>query len=231
MGVAVFLGLVVLAAIIGSCEEGNRKSAEAEQAEVARAAEQARLAEEKARLDAMTPEERAAAEKRAAEAAAEMQKRREEEAELARRSMLRNEGLIWNYRTYPDELSGKPVETAWVKSSNKVEFDFPYGEPQRATLWLRKHPKHGTDVIFRLERGQFVCGYDGCNVAVRFDEGAVQQFAADGSADNDSTVLFIKNYSRFVKQLAGKQEVRMSATVYQEGAPTFVFNVEGLEWK
>lgn len=231
MGLAIFLGLAVLGGIVGSCEESKRKDAEAEQAAAAQAADQQRKAAEQAKLAAMSPEERAAEEKRLADAAAELEQRKQEAAEAARRAQLRSEGLIWTYQTDTDELTGKPVRIARVRSENQVEFDFPYQEPQRATLWLRKHPKHGNNVIFQIERGQLMCDYDGCNVSVRFDDGPVQQFTANESADNDSTVLFISNYSRFVKAVAGAKQVRMAATVYQEGAPTFVFNTEGLEWK
>ena len=84
--------------------------------------------------------------------------------------------------------------------------------------------------MLQIERGQFVCGYDDCFISVAFDDGAVQQFSANETTDHDTTVLFIANYARFIKQLRSAKEVRLSATVYQEGNPTFRFNVEDLNW-
>jgi TonB family protein len=217
--IALSVGFVILVAW-GVYHETRSPSRERDQAAAAEAA----------RLAAMSPTERAAEGKRKAEAEEEMKKRREEEAELARRSMLRSQGLVWNYQDYRDELSGKTISTAWVKSDNTVVFDSPYDGPQRATLTLQSHPRHGKDAVLEIERGQFVCGYDDCFINVAFDDGDVQKFSANEAADHRSTILFIANYARFIKQLRAAKEVRLAATVYQEGSPTFKFNVEGLNW-
>jgi len=231
MGVAIFLGLAVLGGIISSCEESKRKSADAEQAAAARTAEQQRVATEQERLAAMSPEERAAEEKRLAEEAEKQRQYREEEAKRYEQDRLRSQGLIWNYRDYTDELTGKKVQAALVKSVNEVNFEFPYQGAQRAQLTLRKHPKHGNDAILQIEKGQFVCGVGDCAVSVRFDDGPVQRFGVVESADHSSNVLFFSNYSRFVQRTLKAKRVYIAAIVYQEGNPTFEFNVEGLDWK
>jgi hypothetical protein len=214
----------------GVYHETRSPSEESEQGSEVKKQASGEAAAEAARLAAMTPTERAAEEKRKAEAEAELQKRREEEAELTWRRTLRSQGIIWNYQVYGDELSGEMVSTAWVKSSNTVEFDSPYDGPQRARLTLWSHPKKGKRAMLEIERGQFVCGYDDCFISAAFDGGAVQKFSAGEPADNRSTLLFISNYERFVKQLRTAKEVRVAATVYEEGSPTFKFNVEGLDW-
>lgn len=231
MAVAIFLGLAAVGGIIGSCEESKRKSAEAEQAAVARVAEQERKATEQARLAAMSPEERAAEEKRLADEAEKQRQRRQEEAKQTEQATLRRQGLIWNYQDYTDDLTGKPVKSAWIKSINEVNFSFPYQGAQRAQLTLRKHPKHGTDTILQIEKGQFVCGVSDCMVSVRFDDGPVQQFGVVEAADHSSNVLFFSNYSRFLQAVRKAKRVYIAAVVYQEGNPTFEFNVEGLEWQ
>ena len=231
MGAAIFIGLALFGGIVGSCADSKKKVEEARQAAEARSAAQERKAAEQARLSKLSPEERAAEEKRLAEEAAKQKQVREAEAKQAEQSMLRTQGLIWNYQDYNDELTGKRVQTAFLKSVNQVTFDFPYQGAQRGTLALRKHPKHGNDAYLQIEKGQFVCGIEDCMVSVRFDDGPVQQFGVVGPADQSTEILFFSNYSRFVQRLQKAKRVYISAVVYQEGSPTFEFNVEGLDWE
>jgi len=231
MGVAVLFALVGVSAVIGSCEEGRKSGADAERAAANRTAEAESKKAEQARLAAMTPEDRATEKKRLADEAEKQRLVRQAEAKQAEQATLRRQGLIWNYRNYTDDLTGKQVTAAWLNSVNEVNFDFPYQGAQRAQLTLRKHPKYGNDVILQIEKGQFVCGISDCTVSVRFDNGPVQQFGVVEPEDHSSEVLFFSNYSRMVQQLLKAKRLYVAAVVYQEGSPTFEFNVEGLEWK
>ena len=123
------------------------------------------------------------------------------------------------------------VSQAYVKSLNQFEFDFPYGDRQRATLQLRKHPKYGKDVILSIERGQFLCGLDDCSVTVRFGKRKAAKYRALGAGDNDPTVLFISNYKAFVSNIKKVDTVVIEATFYQEGDRMMEFHVADLEWK
>jgi hypothetical protein len=201
-------GLGLLASILGQCSEQNRKTEEAEQA----AAEQTRIA-------ALPPEQRAAEEKRIAE------------IEAAKREwQLRSLGLKWAYSEAPDEMGRGAIKWAMVNSLNEVEFDFPYKGSQRARLELRKHPKYGRDVILSIERGQFLCGIDGCVISVRFDQGKAQTYSVLEPADNRTTSLFVQNYDRFVTNLRKANKVYIEAQFYQEGHRVFEFDTSGLKW-
>lgn len=139
-------------------------------------------------------------------------------------------GSQWVYRTDEDDMGKGTTHFAWVKSTNTVEFEFPYGKPQHAELTLRSHPRHGKDVLFQIERGQLLCrSYEPCNVLVRFDDREAQRFSALGPSDGSSEVLFIQNYSRFVGALQKAKVVRIAAEVYQQGAPVFEFDVSGFD--
>jgi hypothetical protein len=179
----------------------------------------------------MTPEERAAEETRRAAEAESARLRQEATAKAAEDAKRRELGLVWQYEDNTDDLSGKHVRFASVRSQNEVRFDFPYQGAQRAMLQLRKHPKFGNDVILQIPKGQFVCGVEDCTVSVRFDDGPVQQFSAAEAEDHSSNLLFVTNYSRFVQRVVKAKRAYISAVVYQEGSPTFEFNVEGLDWK
>lgn len=122
------------------------------------------------------------------------------------------------------------IYQAQVSSSNTVDFSFPYSGAQHATLTLRMHPRYGKDLIFSIEKGQFLCpSYEGCNVLVRFDDGDAVTFSAAAPEDNSTETIFIRNYGRFVERMFKAKRVRISANIYQEGAPVFEFDVSSFD--
>lgn len=141
-------------------------------------------------------------------------------------------GAQWDYSHDADPMTSKTAHYASVSSSNTVNFDSPYSGDQHASLTLRSHPRMGKNVILRIEKGQILCtSYDGCEVLVRFDDGAAQTFSAAAAADHSSETIFISNYPRFVQALAKAKRARVSFPVYQEGNPVFDFDVSGFSAK
>jgi hypothetical protein len=141
-------------------------------------------------------------------------------------------GEAWDYETTQDSMSQKPVTTAFIRSTNRLSFDFPYGGAQQAMLQLRKHPRWGQDVILHIQKGQFLCNsYNGCSVSVRFGNGKPKQFSAGEPSDNDSTYVFIRGYNSFVSELRKVDKIYIEAQFYQEGNRTMEFVVDGLDWK
>lgn len=152
------------------------------------------------------------------------------EHERQERSSLESKPTAWRYDAVPDEMSKGTGYYARIESSNVFEFSFPYNGPQKATLTVRSHPRWGKDVYLNIERGQLqVRSYDETNIQVRFDDHDSRNFEALGAEDNDSSIAFIKPYSRFVDSLGKSKRVRISISVYQEGSPVFDFNVEGFD--
>lgn len=137
----------------------------------------------------------------------------------------------WRYNDDPDPMSGGKYRLATVDSANEVIFDSPYGGAQRATLTLQRSPDSRTSVIFTIERGQLLCVNEDCPISVRFGTGVAQWFHQHEPADHKTTVRFIENYARFVSQLRKVDVVRIQPTVYENGSPTFEFDVSGLNWK
>lgn len=139
-------------------------------------------------------------------------------------------GTQWSYTQGEDPMSKGTTYEASVRSSNVVEFTFPYAGPQRGTLILRTHPRWGKDVIFSIERGQLPCSsYDGCSVLVRFDDGQATRFSAAGPEDNSSETLFLRDYSTFVTRMLKAKVVRISPNVYQQGTQVFEFDVSNFD--
>lgn len=138
----------------------------------------------------------------------------------------------WMYLKVSDSMSSRKGVSARIRSDNAVNFSFPYQSAQQATLELREHPRHGRDVIFRIEKGQLMChSYSDCNLLIRFDEGRAEQWKGNESADHDTTTIFIGNYPRFLQKLKTAKKVRIHVGVFQQGSPTFEFSVSGFDEK
>lgn len=137
----------------------------------------------------------------------------------------------WTYSTSTDEVTGKTIRFAGIRSTNTVTFDFPYQGRQQGTLVLRQHPRWGFNVVLNIERGQFLCPpIDNCAVLVRFDDAAPRRWRAVGPEDHSTTSLFIENERTFLNLLRKASTVRIAAKFFQEGERTFIFNVRGLRW-
>lgn len=139
-------------------------------------------------------------------------------------------GSQWEYSQNEDKMSGSTTYHAYILSTNTVEFDFPYSGEQHAILSLRDSPRHGKDVIFRIEKGQILCNsYEDCSVLVRFDDEKAINYSAIGAADNSTETIFIRNYGKFVEKMRKAKLVRISTNIYQQGAPVFEFNVSDFD--
>jgi len=157
------------------------------------------------------------------------QKSLEEKAKTIKSEIEQNL-FKWNYSEIDDKMSQGKIKSAFVKSLNQVKFDFPYSGSQRGMLELRIHPRYGKDVLFSIERGQFICHIDECKVKVRFGNGKPVTFSASEPADNSTTVLFINNYERFITNMKKVDKVYIEALFFQEGDRVFEFDVSGFKW-
>lgn len=128
-------------------------------------------------------------------------------------------------------MPGKTVSRAYVSSLNAVDFQFPYGGTQRATLTIRKHPRWGRSVYVSIDKGQFVCGYGDCDVHVRFAKGSAQRMSSSELDDHSSNVLFISNTSSFIGQARKSEKVFVEANFYQQGSRVFELDISDLNWK
>jgi hypothetical protein len=137
----------------------------------------------------------------------------------------------WHYDTETDRMTGKEARYAIITSENQLQFGFPYSGPNQPSLTLRKHPKYGTDVILRIEKGQFICGVSSCTVHIRFDDRPPVRFTANGPSDHSSTVLFLEPALKIISALKNAKATHVQATFYKEGDQVMSFNTAGLEWK
>lgn len=135
----------------------------------------------------------------------------------------------WEYHSSVDKMRGTTASFASVESENQVQFDFPYNGGSRATITVRSRQEDGLSVMLRVSKGQFTC-FMGCTVAVKFDDGKVQNFSATGTDSGDSAVLFIESEKRFVAALLKSKRTIIEAPFFQTGRRQFEFNTSGLTW-
>ncbi len=140
----------------------------------------------------------------------------------------------WRASNTIDELTQKPVMMAELLSQNQLALKSPYEGRNFGRLTVRRSPRFGLDAYFEIERGQLVCGFSvqTCTVSISFDGAPPQSFGMVKPADNSSTTLFFAETKRFVAAATKAKEIRLSATVFQAGDPTFTFSTDvPLSWK
>lgn len=136
---------------------------------------------------------------------------------------------VKNY-TFKNPMGKGTIVIAKNFSLNKVNFGFPYHGYQRAELWLRNHPRWGTDVMLLVKRGQYDCDIiNGCSLAVRFDEENIWWCEAQQPKSGSSNVLFLSRPVAFLSSLPAHKKLRIEAAFYQEGNRTFEFNIHGFD--
>ena len=85
-------------------------------------------------------------------------------------------------------------------------------------------------MILSIDRGQFLCGLDGCDVSVRFDEAKPQTYRALEPGDYSTTYIFQTNYDRFLTALRKSKKIYIETQFYQEASRVFEFETTGLKW-
>lgn len=137
----------------------------------------------------------------------------------------------WQYDKDTDQMTGKTITYAGIDDENSLHFKFPYSGPNFPSLLLRKHPQFGTNVILRVQKGQFLCHVRTCSVKVKFDDRPPVSFSADQPADHSTTELFLSPAAKFIAAAKTSKLISIQATFYRNGNPVMTFKSEGLDWK
>lgn len=142
-----------------------------------------------------------------------------------------HEGIGWLATSDTEKMSGKKTSRATVTSENSLAFDFPYAGENTGFLTVRQHPKYGLDVIVSIQKGQMLCGYGGCAINVKFDDGPSTRYGANAPADHSSTSLFLDNAQRFISGAKKAKKILIQFSAYREGEPILEFSTPGsLTW-
>jgi hypothetical protein len=124
-------------------------------------------------------------------------------------------------------MSGKKTYTAYIRSENTLNLDFPYQGEQHGTLIIRKSARNGNDVFVTIEQGQIMCSTYECPVRIRFDDSAPATYTGTEPADNSSETVFLP-YS-VVRKIQSSKRVRVEFNLFHNGVGMLEFNVKGLD--
>ena len=140
----------------------------------------------------------------------------------------------WRYDEEQDEMTDAMAYWAGLTSDNTEYFDFPYDGGSQLNLWVRKHPKYGTDVIIKITKGQLLCNeYNGTNhVTVRFDDSPAKKYNTVEPTDISSDQLFLLGAKDFISRAKKAKTIKIEIPVFEEGDRVFKFTVdEPLKWE
>lgn len=139
-------------------------------------------------------------------------------------------GPRWETRETRDEMRGTTTRLACIEASSPLNLSFPYAEAE-AGFCFRDSPEHGHDAFFRVTEGQILCGFDGCRVSVRFDDGPVEELRALGGASS-SEVLFMRDADGFARRALRASRFVIEVEFYGNGRRQVEFeNAGGLVWE
>jgi len=132
----------------------------------------------------------------------------------------------WNYDKSKDKMSGKSRESAILTSENSLQLGFPYSGMNYGRILVRKHPQYGLDVIVSVDKGQILCDVYTCQLKIRFNDGAVQNFTMAPSADHSSEIVFAKSPEWALKHLRNAKTILIQVPMYNEGGQILEFKVD-----
>ena len=130
-------------------------------------------------------------------------------------------------------MRGQTSKFAIVKSDEQLEFKAPYDGGTTLILTLRKSAKGTSDAYFSIggQKGQFICGFEGCQFTLKFDHGPLLQFHGSEPSDGSTTTLFVSPSANFLRKLKKAKVLTMETTYFEEGEQQVTFYVSGLDWK
>ena len=136
----------------------------------------------------------------------------------------------WEYTESVDEMTDKTAYFATVYSENSVDFDFPYDGGSTLSFTIRQSPQYGNDMYIHISKGQFNSGISGTKIKVRFDDNDPIPVNCTTPSDYSSDILFLKGFDKLLKHLKESKTMKINVEFFNEGAHTFTFDVNGLEW-
>ncbi|EUB96503.1 hypothetical protein PMI07_001402 [Rhizobium sp. CF080] len=134
----------------------------------------------------------------------------------------------WDYRQTRDEMRGITVSFASVVSDNGAESSWPAG-PKRVQLTLRSRNPKDLSVDLTTDSGHFAC-FDGAAVAVKFDDGPVEDYQCDTPNDGGTQQIFLIDAFGFFAKLKRSGKVTIEPTFFGNGRHQFTFTTAGLGW-
>lgn len=145
------------------------------------------------------------------------------------REIFRKEMQKWSYHESIDKMRNTKTFYASIQSLNELQFDSPYSGGSYGILTIRKSPEFGKDIMFSIEKGQFLC-HDECFVFMKFDDRKIEKYKAIEPSDGTPNILFLQPYKIIINKIQKAKHLIIEADFYQEGRQQVEFNISGLVW-
>ncbi len=137
----------------------------------------------------------------------------------------------WNYSEDEDKMSGEKRFFASTRSTNKIDFEFPYNGGSTFKLNVRNMGK-GDEVLMMVSKGQFMPSImDSEKVRIRFDEESPLSISYNSAADGSGDVIFFNSSKKIINKLKTSKKVMVEAPFFGAGRQIVYFNVEGFKWE
>ncbi len=137
----------------------------------------------------------------------------------------------WIYSEIEDKMSGDKGQIAGTRSTNTLQFSFPYSAPDnRGTLLIRKNKSSGLNIYLAIDKGQFLCSYYDCSFRVKFDDNKPIDWNGAPPQNHDSTTIFLHNSKAFLERLKKSKKLMIEPKFYQSAGQILEFNVTDLQW-
>jgi hypothetical protein len=136
----------------------------------------------------------------------------------------------WSYDTSADEMTGASNRYACTKSTNELQFSFPYSGGATGRLCFRRKGK-SLNAFVQMSSGQFNCGIESCGLKLKFDNGPIQSFSGDESSTHETGFLFIEPEQKLLSATLKAKQLKLQAEFFQEGRKVLNFDVAGLDAK
>lgn len=145
--------------------------------------------------------------------------------------ITQQDSVKWQYDEDTDKMRGTKSYFAYLNSSNSANFQFPYNGESHLKIIVR-NTGEGNEVMFAIDKGQFHCGIDGCELSIKFDNEPVKTYHANEAEAGKTDVIFLaSSKDAFIKKLKSSKKVIIEAPFFNEPKTQFDFETSGLEWK
>jgi TonB family protein len=127
----------------------------------------------------------------------------------------------WRYDWIPDKLTGKDTLAASIESDDGMD------------MAIERHQGGGTSAYVFLREGSgklFFCGFSGCTVRLRFDNGKIESWSATDSGNGSNSSLHFVQVANLISRLKRSRRVIIEVPIFEEGPTAFEFFVDRLVW-
>ena len=127
----------------------------------------------------------------------------------------------WSYGQNTDQMTGKITRWACLDSEDQLQFGFPYNGGSTGTICLRKGRR--LDAYFKIDKGQVLCGVEGCEARMKVDGGEPFTVSGSESADGDPRFIFFDSYPRILGIAKKAKQIKIEILYYQERRQVLTF--------